>query len=137
MAEGCIFAIYMNRQRSEELANAVTDQESAIKPITMQQAHDRLGHMSEQATKATTRALKIPIKNGAFKLCAACAAGKAKQKCIKQIVTTKQKLGQCQAFLDIATVRKKKRYAYTITSELENISGGSRDPNKILKILST
>ena len=84
------------------------NQESAIKPITIQQAHDRLGHMSEQATKATTCALKIPIKNGAFKPCAACAAGKAKQKCIKRIVTTKQKLGQRRAFLDIATVRKEK-----------------------------
>ena len=77
-AEGCVFAIYMTRQRSEELANAVTDQESAIKPITMQQAHDHLGHMSEQATKATACALKIPIKDGAFKQCAACVAGKAK-----------------------------------------------------------
>ena len=107
-AEGCVFAIYMTRQKSEELANAVTDQESAIKPITMQQAHDHLGHMSEQATEATACALKIPIKDGALKQCAACAAGKAKQKCIKRIVTTKQKLGQRRAFLDIATVRKKK-----------------------------
>ena len=83
MAEGCVFAIYMTRQRNEELANAATDRESAIKPITMQQAHDRLGHMSEQATKATASALKIPIKKGELKPCAACAAGKAKQKCIK------------------------------------------------------
>ena len=107
-AEGCVFAIYMTRKRNEELANAVTDWESAIKPITMQQAHDRLGHMSKQATKATARALKITLKKGEFKPCAACAAGKAKQKCIKQIVTTKQKLGQWRAFLDIATVRKTK-----------------------------
>ena len=106
--EGCVFAIYMTCQRSEELANAVTDRESTIKPITMQQARDHLRHMSEQATKATTHALKIPIKNGAFKPCAACAAGTPKQKCIKRIVTNKQKLGQRRAFLDIATVRKKK-----------------------------
>ena len=47
-----------------------------------------------------------------------------------KVGTTSGILGHCDS-------KKDERYAYTIATELENISGGSRDPNKILKILST
>ena len=62
--------------------------------VMFQQVHDRLGPMSDAATWETAKQLGVCIKKGLKHPCAACAAGKAKQKNIKQVETTKQKRGQ-------------------------------------------
>ena len=62
--------------------------------MTYQQVHDRLGHMSNATTRETAKRLGLRIKKMQTFPCAACAAGKAKQKIIKRAETTKQKIGQ-------------------------------------------
>ena len=73
-------------------------------PISIPQAHEKLGHMSEKSTINTVKPLIIPLKKGNMKPCVACAAGKAKQKNIKRTTVTKQKFGQQQEFLDLESV---------------------------------
>ena len=63
--------------------------------------------MSDATTQETAKQLGLCIKKTQTFPCAACAAGKTKQKNIKQAETTKQKLGQRCAYLDIATIRKR------------------------------
>ena len=75
--------------------------------MTFRQAHERLGHMSDTTTRETAKQLGLHITKTQTLPCAACAAGKAKQKNIKQAETTKQKIGQRRAYLDIATIRKR------------------------------
>ena len=62
--------------------------------VTFQQVHDRLGQMSDAATREMAKQLSLCIKKTHTHPCAACTSGKAKQKNIKQAETTKQKLGQ-------------------------------------------
>ncbi|KAL7577787.1 hypothetical protein ACA910_010543 [Epithemia clementina (nom. ined.)] len=103
--EGCVFTMYVTRDKQEnEMGNVVKDQ-----VWTIQQAHDKFGHIRTNKTKEIAKALQINIKKGKVMLpCAACAAGKAKQKNIKQAKPLKQKRGQHRAYLDIASIRKKK-----------------------------
>jgi hypothetical protein len=48
--------------------------------MTLAKAHDQLGHMGEDAVRETAKHLGWDIKPGGLLPCAACAAGKAKQK---------------------------------------------------------
>ncbi|KAL7555591.1 hypothetical protein ACA910_003221 [Epithemia clementina (nom. ined.)] len=102
--KGCVFAMYVTRNNpTGEIGGA-----AKATSFTIQQAHDKFGHVGADKTKEITKALKITITKGRVMLpCAACAAGKAKQKNIKRAIAMKQKNGQRQAYLDIATIRKK------------------------------
>jgi hypothetical protein len=46
----------------------------------IEQAHVCLGHMSEDVTRKTAKALNLILTKGTLKPCDACAAAKAKQK---------------------------------------------------------
>ena len=106
MPEGCVFAMYITRGKESEMGN-VAAQGNNKTTMTFRQVHDRLGHMSDAATRETAKQLGLQIKKSQLFPCAACAAGKAKQKNIKRTETTKQKIGQRRAYLDIATIKKR------------------------------
>ncbi|KAL7560674.1 hypothetical protein ACA910_001356 [Epithemia clementina (nom. ined.)] len=100
--EGCVFAMYVARGNGE-MGNVAKEQ-----TLTIQQAHNKFGHVGGEKTKKIAKALNIKITKGKVMLpCTACAAGKAKQKNIKRAVAVKQKIGQQRAYLDIATICKK------------------------------
>ena len=105
--ESCVFAMYVTRGKDSEVVNMATEGNNNKTAMTFQQIHDRLGHMSDATTRETAKRLGLRIKKTQTFPCAACAAGKAKQKNIKQAETTKQKIGQRRAYLDIATIRKR------------------------------
>jgi hypothetical protein len=76
-------------RESGEMGNVAKEQ-----TLTIQQAHDKFGHVGGDKTKEIAKALNIKITKGKVMLpCAACAAGKAKQKNIKRVITVKQKIG--------------------------------------------
>ena len=106
--EGCVFAMYVTRERESEMGTvAAENNNNKTTTMTFRQAHDRLGHMSDATTRETAKQLGLHITKTQTLPCAACAAGKAKQKNIKRAETTKQKIGQRRAYLDIATIKKR------------------------------
>ena len=74
--KGSLYVMYMKRTGAinNEKANASIDKWS------IKTAHERLGHCSEDTTCKTAKALGLELTRGTLPLCAACAAGKAKQK---------------------------------------------------------
>ena len=92
-SERLVFAIYMACKKLSEMGNMVAETKQ-VSPISIQQVHEKLGHLSEKATIDAAKALNIPLKKGSMKPCAACAAGKVKQENIKRTTVTKQKFGQ-------------------------------------------
>jgi len=100
--KGVLFAMYM--QRDSEIAGAGAD---TVVRLTVAQAHDKLGHMGEDLTRKTAKALGWELSQGGLKPCDACSAGKAKQKNVPKAsehipATTNNE----RIFLDIATLRK-------------------------------
>ena len=104
--KGMIFAMYFKPQK-QEMAGTVTD--SKPMKLTIQQAHDRLGHCSEDATRKTAKYRGWEITKGSMKPCQSCAAGKAKQKNVPKESDEKLKAveGKNRIYLDIATIKKK------------------------------
>lgn len=76
--KGAIFATMLKRQ--QEFANA--EVESTLRPISLKEAHAKLGHCDIEKTKRTARKLGWDIKNTTMTPCASCAAGKAKQRAV-------------------------------------------------------
>ena len=105
--EGCVFAMYVTRRNESEMINVAAEGNNNKTTMTFQQVHDHLGHMSDATTRETAKQLGLRIRKTQTFPCTACAAGKAKQKNIKRAETTKQKIGQRRAYLDIATIRKR------------------------------
>ena len=81
--EVLVFATYMTCNKFSKMGNMVAETKQSS-PISIPQAHEKLGHMSEKSTINTVKPLIIPLKKGNMKPCVACAAGKAKQKNIKK-----------------------------------------------------
>ena len=72
----------------------------------MNQAHARLGHMNENKTRKTAKALGWILKPGNFETCIGCAEGKSKQKNVpKETEHVKATKDEPRVFLDISTVR--------------------------------
>jgi hypothetical protein len=104
--KGVIFAMYL--KRNAEIAGASTDDKAAMMKITIQQAHDKLGHCGVDATRSAAKQLEWEI-TGTMKPCEACAAGKAKQKNLpKHDKDDMKNGGKTRIYLDIATVRPEK-----------------------------
>jgi len=104
--EGLVFCMYMTRDATEEMASVVQD-----KPLklTIQQAHDRLGHCNENATRKTAKELGWEITPGSLGPCEACAAAKAKQKNLpKAEEKNEPKEGENCVYLDIASIKQAK-----------------------------
>jgi hypothetical protein len=78
----------------------------SIDKMSIQSAHKKLGHCSKDMTRKAAKALCLELSRGSLAACAACAAGKAKQKSVpkknKHVPTTEN---NGQIYLDIATVK--------------------------------
>jgi hypothetical protein len=71
--KGAIFATMLKRQ--QEFANA--EVKATLRPISLKEAHAKLGHCDIEKTKRTARKLGWDIKDTTMTPCASCAAGKA------------------------------------------------------------
>jgi hypothetical protein len=67
--KGVVFC--MNLRRKVQLTK------KALVAITINDAHDRFGHVGKETTKAMAKGLGITLKPGAMIPCEACATGKA------------------------------------------------------------
>lgn len=76
--KGVIYTMHI--KRDAEINGAMIDQK-----ITIQQAHDKLGHCGEDMTRRAAKVLGWKLTVGTMKPCEACAIGKAKQKNITKI----------------------------------------------------
>jgi hypothetical protein len=106
-AKGLLFAMYFRRET--EIAGAMI--ESGPQPIRMtaNEAHEKLGHADEDATRLSAKELGITITRGVMKPCAACGEAKAKQKSVPKHGTHKKATSkERRVFLDIATVKQPK-----------------------------
>jgi hypothetical protein len=74
--KGSIYAMYMHREGPE--VNAI--QAEADQKINVEKAHQFLGHMSEESTRATAKAFRWEIVRCSLQPSESCAEGKAKQK---------------------------------------------------------
>ena len=82
--------------------------------LTVQQVHERLGHINERATKEIINALGWKLTNVAKLNCSSCAAGKAKQKSLKKIkiIDPDNEKEVHRAYLDLLTIKKNEEYPY-------------------------
>jgi hypothetical protein len=100
---GVLYAMYF--ARDTEVAGAIQDNNT----MTIQQAHERLGHAHEAEIRLTAKALNWTITRGTMPPCEACTAAKAKQKNVPKTSskdptsTTKE---TSRIYLDIATIRR-------------------------------
>jgi hypothetical protein len=75
-AKSVLWAICMKHKTLETVAVASV----TSTPISIQQVHLRLGHMSEEATRPTAKALGWRRSVGSLMPCENCAIGKGRQK---------------------------------------------------------
>jgi hypothetical protein len=103
--EGCIFAMYMHRDGVEVVAL----QAETHRKINIEKAHQLLGRMSNDTTRATAKALGWEILGGSMQPCESCAVGKAKQNNVpkKSENISAVKPGE-RIYLDISSVKVEK-----------------------------
>jgi hypothetical protein len=80
-----VYCMYL--QRNEEIVNAAVE-------YSINQAHERLGRLHEDATRATSIVLGIKLKRGVMKPCRACTVAKAKQKNVTKVSKHKNVIHQ-------------------------------------------
>jgi hypothetical protein len=107
-AKGLLFAMYF--WRNTEIAGAIVEnKKDPKKTMSANEAHEKLGHADEDATRRAAKELGITITRGLMKPCAACAAAKAKQKSVPKQSDHEPATGdERRVFLDIATVKQPK-----------------------------
>jgi len=99
--KGAVFCGYFKRKSSDEIGA------TALK-MSVKQAHNKLGHMSEEITRKTAKALGWELTRGSLGPCEACAIGKAEQKNIpKETEADKNIEVGSRMYLDIATVKQR------------------------------
>jgi hypothetical protein len=102
--KGMTFAMYFARET--EISGATIDKDPTI---TIEQAHVRLGHSSEDVTRKTANALNWILTKGTLKPCDACAAAKAKQKNVPKtssMAPSNTKKDESRIYLGIATINR-------------------------------
>jgi hypothetical protein len=102
--KGMMFAMYFACET--EIAGATIDNDPTM---TIEQAHVRLGHSSEGATRKTAKALNWTLTKATLKPCDACAAAKAKQKNLPKassMAPSNTKKNESRIYLDIATINR-------------------------------
>jgi hypothetical protein len=100
-ATGVVYCMYL--QRDVEIVSAAVE-------YSINQAHERLGHSHEDATRATAIVLGIKVKWGVMKPCRACTVAKAKQKNLNKVSEHKtyDTPGE-RKFLDLASFKPPKK----------------------------
>jgi len=104
---GCVWVGYFRRTQvtQSELAAVSLEQK-----VSIQYAHDLLGHSNEEATRVPAKHLKWNLTRGVLKNCKACAKGKGKQKNIaKESKHVKADVPRKQMFLDIKSMMEPKK----------------------------
>ena len=106
---GAIFCAYLKRKSDKELGACAAEKPMKKVEVSIQQAHGRLGHCSEEMARTTAKHLDWTIKRGALKPCEACAVGKARQKNVTKMSEepTAETVGG-RIFLDLATIKQRK-----------------------------
>jgi hypothetical protein len=101
IATGVVYCMYL--QRDEEIVNAAVE-------YSINQAHERLGHSHEDATRATAIVLGINLKRGVMKPFRACTVAKAKQNNLTKVSEHKKcnKPGE-RMFFDLASFKPPKK----------------------------
>ena len=104
-----------NKDKEEVVGVATTNHESKKEEkMMLMQAHERLGHINEHTTKEIIKVLSLKLTNMKTLNCASCAAGKAKQKSLKNInfVEPDDEKDGYRAYLDLSTIKKNEKYSY-------------------------
>ena len=108
-----LFAIYMKRTH-DEAAGITTTNGGLAKQLTMsvQQAHERLGHINETMMKEIAKSLGWKLTSSKKLNYATCAEGKAKQKSLKKVNVPdpNDEANGYRAYLDISTVEENSKY---------------------------
>ena len=108
-----LFAMYV-KQTQDEVANVATAGGKATKQVemTVQQAHEKLGHINERATKEIAKNLGWQLMDNQPLNCAPCVAGKAKQDSLKKVsvLGPKDEENGYRAYLDNAMIKKNEKY---------------------------
>ena len=105
--EGLVFAAHLRRTgpATGQEVNAVTQETKTS--VSIQKAHELLGHMCESATRKAAKALGWDITRGAMDVCVPCTVAKAKQKNISvQRDETPAPDGKARVYLDISSIQK-------------------------------
>jgi hypothetical protein len=103
--KGMLLGMYLKRQ--VEIASVVT--ESKPQKMTVNEAHGKLGHSDEPATRKTAKTLGIQITRGTMKPCEACTVAKAKQKNVPKVSDTEKGIKtERRIFFDIFTIKRAK-----------------------------
>jgi hypothetical protein len=113
---GMIYAMYFSRDT--EIAGTTQDKTNKLMAMTIQQAHERLGHGNEDAAQKTAAVLNWHLTCGTLSPCEACAAAKAKQKNVPKTSTNMAPSNTSKdarhIYLDIVTInRPDKKQVYT------------------------
>ena len=113
MPNGKLYAICIMRTQ-EEVGGVVRANHSSNKKekLTIQQVHEKLGHINGRATKKISKELGWELTSNESLNCVTCAAGKAKQKLLNKISIqdpNDEKDGY-RAYLDISTIKKSRKY---------------------------
>ena len=85
MPNGLLYAMCI-KQTQEEVVGVVTTNHESKKeaPMTLMQAHEKLGHINECATKEILKALGWELTDMRALNCASCAAGKQSKSCLRR-----------------------------------------------------
>ena len=100
----------------EEVAGVATTNCNSDKQVklTVRQAHEKLGHINEQAIKDISKDLGWVLTNTGKLNCVAFAAGKAKHKSPKKVLIVDPDDGKegYRGYLDLSTIKKNNNYPH-------------------------
>ena len=101
--KGAIYAMYFNR--SCELANPSVQSALPTPKMSIEKAHRLLGHLNEEETRRTAKALGWELTRGTLKPCDGCTKGKAKQRNVPKVSDhVKSTESNGRIFLDLSKV---------------------------------
>ena len=104
----------MIKQRQEEVVGVATTNCEVKKEgkMMLNQAHENVGHINEQATKEISKALGWILTDIKALNCASWAEGKAKQTSLKKVnfMEPDDEKNGYRAYLNFSTVKKNENY---------------------------
>jgi hypothetical protein len=112
--EGEIAKLFVSVGRERGGGKKGVETKKSILKMSIQRAHDCLGHLSKDTTRKTAEILGIGLSHGALPICESCAVSKLKQMNVsKESVGVKASKFNGQAFHDLAKIK--------VPDELEGI----------------
>ena len=110
--DGMLLCARLTRTANEVGGVASTAPNKPTKTVSIQRAHEELGHMDEEATRKAAKQLGWTITRGTLGKCESCAKGKAKQKKVR-IEEPKEKSSTVngRVYLDLSRIVSSKAKA--------------------------